>query len=40
MATIKKILATMYSEASVTADNFNNKFLVLWSGAMPEGRKK
>ena len=40
MATDNKILATLYSEASMTTDNFNNKFLVLWSGAIPEVRKK
>ena len=40
MATDNKILATLYSEASMTTDNFKNKFLVLWSGAIPEGQKK
>ena len=40
METAKKILATLYSESSMTADNFNNKFLVLWSGAIPKGRNK
>ena len=40
MATDKKIFATLYSESSVTNDNFNNMFLVICSGAMPEGRNK
>ena len=38
MAAANKIPATLYSEASMTTDIFNNKLLVLWSGAMPEGR--
>ena len=40
MATAKNIIEILYSEASMTSDNFNNKYLVLWSGAMPEGSKK
>ena len=40
MATAKNILATLYSESYMTADNFNSKFLVLWSVAMTEGRNK
>ena len=38
--TTKKILATLYSEASMNDDNLKNKFLVLYSGVIPERRKK
>ena len=38
-ATDKKILATLYSESSITSNNFNNKFLVLWIGVIPKERK-